>query len=107
MSKIHPELSAVTVNAEPRDTLNQPYVPTTARYRVDDCRSNNQLVNWTDLTPSTDMEINIPGPVNAIIGDRRTPEIKIVTVNTDKDLSTENFAEYSYGVRDLKFAQVT
>jgi hypothetical protein len=105
--RVHPELSAVTVQAEPKDTLKQAYVPTTARYRVDDCRTKQQLVNWTSLTPSTSMEIDIPGTVNAIIGDRRTPEIKIVTVNTDKDLSTENFAEYSYGVRDLKFAQVT
>ena len=107
MSKIHRELTAVTVTVAPLDTTKTAYTPTTARYRVDDCRTKKQLVDWTSLTPSTSMQIAIAGSVNAIIGDRRTPEIKTVTVNTDNGLSTEQNAEYKYGVQDLGFAQVT
>jgi len=105
MSRIYGEKSAVTINVTPKDTTNTAYTPTTARYRVDDCRTQTELVDWTTLTPSTSMEIAIPGTANEIIGNRNTPEWKIVTVNTDNGLSTDNYAEYKYGVRDLKFAQ--
>lgn len=107
MSKTVNELSQIIITAKPKDTANQPYTPTTARYRVDDCLTQKQLVGWTTLTPSPSMEITIPGSVNAIIGSRRNPEPKVVTVNTDKGLATEHNEEYTYRVKDLKFAQKT
>ena len=108
MSRIHNELSQVVVTVKPLDTNNQPYTPTTARYRVDDCRSERVLVGWTTITtPSTSMQIVIPGSANAIIEDRRNPEPKVLTVNTDKGLATEHNEEYEYLVKNLKFAQVT
>lgn len=107
MSRIHNELSEVIVTVEPRDTNNNPFTPTTARYRVDDCLTEKELVDWTTIAvPSTSMQIIIPGSINAIIGSRRTPEPKVLTVNTDKDLSTQHYEEYIYRIKDLKFAQV-
>ena len=107
MARIYNELSEVTVTVTPFDTSGDPHTPTTARYRVDDCLTNKELVPWTDIvTPSTSMQIAIPGSVNAIIGKRNTPEAKILTVNTDNDLSTQHFEEYVYRVKDLKFAQI-
>jgi len=107
VGKIYNELSEVTVTVEPIDTAGDPYTPTTARYRVDDCLSEDELVAWTTIpTPSTSMQITIPGSVNAIIGSRRTPEPKVVTVNTDNGLATQTFEEYIYRVKDLKFAQI-
>jgi len=107
LSKLHNELSEVTVTVTPIDVVGNPYTPVTARYRVDDCRTENELVPWTDIpTPSTSIQITIPGSVNAIIGSRRTPEPKILTVNTDQGLQTQHFAEYEYRIRDLKFAQI-
>jgi hypothetical protein len=106
MSRTHNELSQVTVTARPFNTAKQPYTPTNARYRVDDCITGRQLIGWTTITtPSTAMEIVIPGSANAIISDRRNPEPKVVTVNTDNGLSTEHYEEYTYRVKDLKFAQ--
>lgn len=107
MSRTHNELSQVIVTVQPLDSAGAPTIPTTARYRVDDCRTNKQLVNWTSLTPSLSMQITIPGSVNAIIdSDRSTPEVKTVTVELDKDLTTQHFAAYNYRVKDLNFAQV-
>lgn len=106
--KIYDELSAITVTASPKDNNGDAYTPSTARYRVDDCRTGKQLVDWTTLTPSTAMTIAIAGSVNAIIdSDRQTPEQKVVTLNTDNGLSTQLFSQYFYGVRDLNFAQIT
>lgn len=107
MSKIYNELSTVTVTVEPEDNNGDAYTPITARYRVDDCRTGRQLVDWTTLTPATLMTIAIAGSLNAIINsDRQTPEQKVVTVNTDNGLSTQLFSQYFYGVRDLNFAQI-
>ena len=108
MSKIHNELSQVIVKAEPEDANGDATTPTTARYRVNDCRTGKELVGWTTLTPSIVMIIVIPGSVNAIINSNRlTPEIKTVTLHLDKDLSTSRFSEYTYQVKNLNFAQVT
>ncbi len=108
MSRTHNELSEVTVTVNPLDTNCDPYTPTTARYRVDDCKTGRELVGWTSIAvPSTSMQIAIPGTANAIIGtNRTTPESKVVTVNTDKDLSTQHYEEYIYRIKDLGFAQV-
>jgi len=105
--RIHNELSAVTVTVNPEDAAGVATTPTTVSYRIDDCRTTKQLVDWTVLTPSTVMTISIPGSVNAIINSaRQTPEIKTVTIRIDVDLSTQNYSQYTYGVQDLGFAQV-
>lgn len=107
MAKIHAELSEVTVTVTPIDVKGDPYTPTTARYRVDDCLTENELVAWTTIdTPSISMQITIPGSVNAIIGSRRTPEPKVLTVNTDQGLATQHFEEYLYRIKDLRFAEI-
>ena len=107
MSKIYDELSTVTVTASLKDNNGDALTPVTARYRIDDCLTGRQLVDWTTLTPATAMTIQIPGSVNAIINsDRQTPEQKVVTLNTDNGLSTQLFSQYFYGVRDLNFAQI-
>ena len=107
MSRTHNELSQVIVTVEPKDVDGKAVIPTTAEYRIDDCRSGKQLVDWTALTPAAVMTINIPGSVNAIIDStRNTPEIKTVTVRIDNGLTGQNFSQYTYGVQDLGFAQV-
>ena len=108
MARIHNELSEVTVTVTPFDTGGNPFTPTTARFRLDDCLTEKELIAWTDIAvPSTSMQIALPGSVNAIIGDRRTPEPKVLTVNTDNGLSTQHFEEYIYRIKDLRFAQIT
>ncbi len=107
MSRTHNELSQVVVTVIPLNTAGVAYAPTTVRYRLDDCKTGKQLVAWTAGTPSTSIQITIPGTANAIIGSNRTtPESKVLTVNTDKDLSTQHYEEYIYRVKDLGFAQV-
>ena len=108
MSRTINEKTGITVTVRPKDTTGTAYTPTTARYRVDDCRSGKELVAWTTIvTPSTAMPITIPGTANAILNsDRKTPETKVLTVNTDEGLSTQHYEEYKYRVKDLGFAQV-
>ncbi len=102
--RFHDEENRVVVTAEPRTIEGNPYTPTTARYRVDDCRSEEEMVDWTAITPpSSSMEIVIPGPINTIVNDRNKRESKVVTLNTDQGLATNHNSEYLYGITNLRF----
>lgn len=96
------EDTGITVKAFPKDSDGNAYTPTSARYRVDDRASGNTLVAWTTLTPATEIDITIPGSVNAMVGHAKH-ELKIVTVNTDNGLDSEVNEEYHYNVKNLRY----
>lgn len=104
MSRLHNELSQVIVTVTPKDTDGNAYTPVNARYRVDDCKSEDTMIGWTTIdTPSSSMEITIPGSVNTIKDDRCKAETKVLTVNTDQDLDTQFYGDYEYRVKNLRF----
>lgn len=106
--RTHNELAGITITITPFDTNGDAYTPTTARYRLDDCQSGNELIDWTAIAvPSTSMQVAIAGSLNAIIDTTlQTPERKIFTVNTDNGLSTQHFEQYRYKVKNLGYAEV-
>ena len=99
----HNELSRVVITAKPKDTDGSAYLPTSARYKVTDCRTEDIMVNWTTLTPAETMEITVPGSVNTIKCDRNKTETKVLTLNTDNGLATQHYEEYEYRIKYLKF----
>jgi len=104
MSRSFNELSEVTVTAESFDASGNPYTPANARYKVNDCRTDSELIAWTTIAvPAQSMDIVIPGSANAIIGDRRREEEKVITVNTDNGLSSAHYEDYRYKIRNLPF----
>ncbi len=103
MPRIFKEQSEVTVVAVPKDVNNEAYIPTTARYRVDDCTTKQAMVAWTDLTPSAAMTITIPGTANTIINDCSRTEEKTVTVQLDQGLSSQQNGDYRYKIKNLRF----
>jgi len=108
MSATHNELAAVTVTITPRDNNGDPYTPTTARFRLDDCLSGKELIDWTVIAvPSTSIQVDIAGSFNAIVNNTlQTPEKKVLTFNADNGLSTQSFTQYFYKIKNLGFAQV-
>lgn len=101
--RTHNEKSQVTVTARALDVDGNTYTPTSARYKVTDCKTKTEMVAWTSLTPAAAMEIIIPGSLNTIISDSRRSETKTVTVNTDEGLDTQHYEEYEYRIKNLKF----
>ena len=93
----------VIVTTRPVNTSDALFVPTNARYRVDDLKSRNALVAWTALSAGTAMTITIPASVNAIIDSTVAFETKVVTVEVDHGLSTAHPDEYLYRVKNLHF----
>lgn len=108
MSATHNELAGVTVTITPRDNNGDPYTPTTARFRLDDCLSGKELKDWTTIAvPSTSIQVDIAGSLNAIVNDAlNAPEEKVLTFNADDGLSTQSYTQYSYKIKNLGFAQV-
>jgi hypothetical protein len=89
-----------------------PAVPNSIHYRID-CETTNQtLLDWTELSPSTIadavkllevyVEIDIPGSLNAIQKDRNSRELKKVLVVSNKDTASEYSEEYEYYVRNVR-----
>jgi len=99
----HNELSEVTVTAFPKTPDGVAYIPVSASYRVHDCRSREELVASTTLTPAKEMQIIIPGSANKIVVSTARSEEKAVTVLTDSGLSTQQFSQYLYRIKNLKF----
>jgi len=108
MSATHDELAAITVTVTPLDIDKNAYTPTTARYRLDDCLSGNELIDWTTIAvPSTSIQIDIAGSLNAIVDNTlNAPEKKVLTFNADDGLSTQSYTQYFYKIKNLGFAQV-
>jgi len=99
----HNELSQVIVTALPKTAAGVAYIPVTASYTVHDCRSREELVASTTLSPAEEMQIIIPGSANKIIVSTARSEEKAVTVVTDSGLSTEHHSQYLYRIINLKF----
>lgn len=57
--------------------------PTTARYRIDDLESEEQVRDWTSLTPGTSIAISITAGDNAIKSDSKHRETKQITVQAE------------------------
>ncbi len=108
MSATHDELTAVTITVTPRDNNGDPYTPTTARFRLDDCLSGKELIDWTAIAvPSISIQISIAGSLSAIVNNTlNTPEKKVLTFNADNGLSTQSYSQYIYKIKNLGFAQV-
>lgn len=102
--RTHNEKVEVTVTAHALDLKGNPYVPVTARYKLTDCRSEEVLIDWTNLAPALSMEIVIPGDSNAMVSNRKY-ENKVVTVNTDSGLDSQHYEEYEYKIESKKFVE--
>ena len=101
--KTFSEKGGATVTAHPRDRNGALFVPSNARYRIDDLRSRNALVAWTALTPAKSMTITIAESVNKIIDSTRKFETKVVTVEVDHGLDSARPDEIFYRVKNLEF----
>lgn len=83
-------MSTVNENSTSRFTSNpinedgDAFTPDTARYRLDDITTGNEIIAWTSISPtSTEMVITIPASKNSIIDESKSEEDKVLTIETD------------------------
>lgn len=97
------ELSKVTVTARAVDKDGALFVPTNARYRLDDLVSRTPIIAWTSLSAAKEMEIIIPATSNAMTNAGNKTEVKVLTVETNHGLSSAHPEEYRYRIKNLPF----
>jgi len=100
------EDSTATFVVRPIDKDNAQFTPTTARYRLDDFQTREELIAWTALVASTEMTITIPASAHVIQRLSRKRERKVLSVQLDNGLTSEANEEHIYWVKNLHFAQV-
>jgi hypothetical protein len=74
--------------------------PTTAKYRVDDPDSGREIVEWTDLTPDTEISFVIAATAN-VCRTRRHLERRELVVMTDEDLEGQYVERVVYEVQNV------
>lgn len=94
------ERSTLAVTASFRNRATAAAVtPTNVYYRVDDGHGW-QVRDWTSATPGTTASITLSATDNAIQEGTRTAETRIVTIMTDRGLSTQYADTFEYEVRN-------
>lgn len=98
------EKSVAVFTITPRDESGKVFVPTSARYRLDDLASQAPIIAWTDVSElSASMTVTIPSSSNAILNANLLDEEKVLTVSTDYGTSVEHNEQLVYKVRNLHF----
>lgn len=98
------ELSAATFTVTPLDEAGQPRTPASARYRLDDKVSQQEVIAWTVIaTLSTEMTISVPASAHAMVDVNLRNEPKVLTVETDYSTDDAHREEFEYKVRNLQF----
>ena len=92
------------ITVRPVDRNNVLATPTTARYRLDDYKTKQEIIAWTTIaSPSSEMLITIPATSNTIINNSNAREKKVVTVETNFGTATANTEDFEYWLRNLRF----
>jgi len=94
------EKSSFTATATFR-LLNASTTPTTARYRIDDDYSGDEVRGWTDLTPASSIEIAITPDDNKSVNGSRREERRTLTVEANTDLDTQTRERVAWTVETI------
>jgi len=76
--------------------------PTTARYRIYNKTTGDDVLTWTDLTPAASISIPITATNTAIDGEWRRTEQHDLIVESDTGLSTQTRDEARYTVENIR-----
>jgi len=76
--------------------------PTTIRYRIDDLRSDKEILDWTDVSAAPNVDIVISATNNEIIDDGARFERKQIIVQADQGLSTQVNGKAFWKIKNLQ-----
>lgn len=96
------EASACTIRARFFDQLGAAVSPSTLRYRLRDVTNCRTIVDWTDLTPGSYVDIPIDAQSNAIYNACNPYEDHALTVQANYGTDTQFADEIRYAVQNLK-----
>ncbi len=75
--------------------------PATARYKIKCLTTNRSIRDWTELTPASEMTIDVTPDDNVIINSSDRTERRQLQIQTDYDTDTQKVGFYEWDVRNL------
>jgi hypothetical protein len=96
-----PERSLLRIRARLLDPDDVPTVPNTLRYRLDCQTTSTVLIGWTEVTPTSLLEVSVPADMNRIINTRNRVERKVFTVDANTGTTEAYTVEEIYEVKNL------
>lgn len=98
------ESSAFTLRTRYFSVGQVPGTPATVRYRITDLSNDRIVRDWTELTPSSVIDIEITSQDNDVYDDSSAPfmEQRVVSVQANYDTQTQYADEYRYLVKNLR-----
>jgi len=96
------EKSPVFMTMAFTDEFDAPLVPATVEWRLDDKEDDTEIVPWTNIpTPTSTMNLTVPGSDNNIKDEKHVKETKMFGVRVDAGFAGEGHAEFHYNVVNL------
>jgi hypothetical protein len=100
------EKSTFTVRARFYGANNAPQAPATLRYRLRDISNDRIVIDWTELSTGTYVDIQVSAEANAIYDDTlksfKNFEERVLVIQTDYETPDQCADEFRYVVRNLK-----
>jgi hypothetical protein len=79
----------------------QPISPTTVHYKLINLTTNRTIIDWTEASPSADMQIDLDAQY--IVADSRHPiEEQQITIAGDKGTDDQVTQVWSWKIRNLR-----
>jgi len=100
--RIFPEGTQIWAEIRFVDKDGRPFVPGTARYKVDDYTTEAALLDWTDIPPTAKIDVSIPASANRILDDYNETERRVLTVQSDQGTEGQLAQEAHYKVTNLE-----
>lgn len=87
------EGSRCFIKAKFFDKLENPQIPSSVSYRIDCETTQQQILDWTDVTPAAVIEVVVDATTNVMVNSRNPIERKAVTVRANADPPTAAFTD--------------
>lgn len=102
MTDIVKEESACTITARFFDPNDVAVTPQTARYRLKDVTNDRVVIDWTDLTPATSVDIDVDAEDNRIYDTANASEERVLSVQANYGQANQYADEERYVIENLK-----
>lgn len=89
------------IRARLLDPDDVPTTPTTLRYRLDCQTTGTELIGWTEVTPTSFLQVTVPAEMNRIINTRNRVERRVFTIDANTGTDDAYTTEEVYEVRNL------
>lgn len=77
--------------------------PTSLKYRVDCETTGREIVGWTDVSPSSEVSMDIDPSWSAILRSTNVTETKTMTWKANDGLSNQVTGTFQWRVKNLQF----